>query len=97
MSHRFVSFKFRVICSYNIDVLWRYTTYIGTRISFKPAIIPASKEKDKYSGLSKVLVYYDPQQPSQAVIEPGIDNSNFVACFVGLFFISVGVAYYLWS
>ncbi len=54
----------------------------------------ASDIISKYSVGKKVTVYYDPKDPSTAILESGISLRNFIALLTGLAFIVVGILGY---
>lgn len=71
--------------------------YLSTRKSFRPALIPTYKDRARFDGVTSLTVYYCPQNPALAVIDRGVDLSNFLAIPAAIFFIGVGVANAVWG
>lgn len=46
---------------------------------------------NRYPAGSKVLVYYDPNNPSNSVLEPGATWSSFVGVIAGIVFLAIGI------
>jgi hypothetical protein len=87
------SHKYYVFYEYEVDG----KTYESSVISFKPAIVPLYKANEKFKGKKQITVYYNPEEHSQAVIDKGVDASNYLTFVASIFFISGGIAYYVWS
>jgi hypothetical protein len=85
--------KYYVFYEYEVDG----KTYESSLISFKPAIVPIYDAKQKFEGKKEITVYYNPEEHSQAVIEKGVDVSNYFMFCASIFFVSAGIAYYVWS
>lgn len=85
--------KYYVFYEYEVDG----KTYESNVISFKPALVPVHKQSEKFKGKKQITVYYNPDAPSQAVIDKGVDASNYIAFVASIFFVSGGIAYYVWS
>ena len=89
------------VATHKYFVFYEYSvggnTYQGSRMSFKPALIPTYKAREQYEGVTELTVYYDPKEPVHSVIEPGVDGSNYLTFFAALFFVSVGIANYVWG
>ncbi len=70
---------------YGYEVLGK--KYYASRISFAPAgnsRLDASLLAMQYSEGREVVVFYDPSEPSSAVLEPGIQSSMIFMPFVGV-------------
>jgi len=76
------------------------TTYSGDRICFgrtysggKRSL--AKKVADSYPRGKKVTVYYDPEDPKEAVLKTGFSWTTFMVFIGGLIFLCVGIACYI--
>ncbi len=69
--------------------------YTANRVSYgyDPSNIRqfAQETVDKYHPNQKVIVYYDPQNPKESVLEPGVIGIIFVPILVGAFFSLPGI------
>ena len=65
------------------------------RLEFPPGTMPmpgfAADQIAKYSLGSEVEVYYNPQQPEQATLEPGRANDDWLVLAVGIGFTVIGL------
>ena len=88
--------------TYKAEVLYEYmvkaVTYNGNRVAFgdygssNPS--HARKIVNRYPKDTKVLVYYMPENPEEAVLEAGIKKQAFFLPAFGLFFMLGGVLVY---
>ena len=94
----------RTTTSFSAKVRFRYTvggtTYSGDRICFggtysggKRSL--AKKVADSYLKGKKVTVYYDPENPKEAVLKTGFRWTTFMVFIGGLLFLCVGIACYI--
>lgn len=94
----------RTTTSFSAKVHYRYmvggTTYSGDRICFggtysggKRSL--AKKVADSYPKGKKVTVYYDPENPKEAVLKTGFSWTTFMVFIGGLLFLCVGIACYI--
>ena len=94
----------RTTTSFSAKVHYRYlvggTTYSGDRIRFggtysggKRSL--AKKVADSYPKGKKVTVYYDPENPKEAVLKTGFSWTTFMVFIGGLLFLCVGIACYI--
>ena len=80
------------------DIRFSYTIdddhYEG-RVEFPPGTMPmpgfASTQIEKHPVGSPVTVYYNPQQPEQATLEPGRANDDWLILAMGIGFTAIGV------
>jgi hypothetical protein len=68
--------------------------YAGTRIRYQRGwdLTKARIAVYRYHSGEKVVVFYDPQNPGRAVLEPGARTSNWLAFLGALLGVLVGVA-----
>ena len=94
----------RTTTSFSAKVHYRYmvggTTYSGGRICFggtysggKRSL--AKKVADSYPKGKKVTVYYDSENPKEAVLKTGFSWTTFMIFIGGLLFLCVGIACYI--
>lgn len=83
--------------NYTPAILFEYfingTRYFSNKISFggtSSRLISIQKTLIKYPTGSNVLVYYNPQKPQIAVLEPGITFSTIIFLLVGIILTIVG-------
>jgi hypothetical protein len=76
---------------YRPDVEYEYSvggeTYIGNRLNFSGAAGgrgPANEKADAYPEGSRVIVHYNPNSPSDSVLEPGATGSSVALLCIGL-------------
>ncbi len=76
--------------SYSID-----SNHHEGRVEFPPGTMPmpgfASNQLEKYPLGSKVTVYYNPQRPDQATLEPGRANDDWLVLATGIGFTAIGL------
>lgn len=80
------------------DIRFNYTIdanrYEG-RVEFPPGTMPmpgfAQTQLDKYPQGSEVTVYYNPQQPEQATLEPGRAKDDWLILALGIGFTAIGL------
>lgn len=80
--HRYDAFAYK----YEINGI----EFVGHKVSF--GVKAPNKEYD--SG-ERVNVYYDPQNPGDSVLIPGVDSSQFVSLFIGGGLLVIG--FVLWK
>src|SRR3989344_4223740 len=83
--------------NYSSAILFEYfingTRYFSNRVSFggtSSKLISIQRVLVKYPIGTGVLVYYNPQKPQIAVIEPGVTFSTIIFTLVGIIFTIVG-------
>lgn len=78
----------------HLMVIYKYIIngkeYTNTNIRYKWTRQNILVEQKKYNKVKQVKVYVNPDDYNQSVLEPGIDLSNYMAVFAGLFFITAG-------
>jgi len=94
----------RLDTKYVLRLDYRYdvegSTYFSSRVSIGSGST-ASKEfntrkeaeeeaRNTYKGVKELPVYYDPDNPSEAVLKPGWNLGTFVPSLIGLFLIACG-------
>ena len=78
---------------------YRYTVadreYKGKRVTYSDGINKTMralrKLQDKYQGKSLIQVYYNPKNPSQSLLVPGLSIFNFTPLITSALFILAGV------
>lgn len=69
--------------------------YQGTRVTFSDHVNKTMralrKLQDKYRGQSQILVYYNPKNPNQSLLIPGLSIFNFTPLITSALFILAGV------
>ena len=69
--------------------------YDGSRVTYSDGINKTMralrKLQDKYQGKSQIQVYYNPQDPNQSVLVPGLSIFNFTPLITSALFILAGV------
>ncbi|MGB4270391.1 MAG: DUF3592 domain-containing protein [Spirochaetota bacterium] len=66
--------------------------YRGSQISFKNLDIPDEELLRLYPLGKKVKVYYDPDDPSYSLLEPGISIQTYTALFIGIVLLVVAIS-----
>lgn len=82
-----------------VNFKYRYTVadrkYNGTRVTYSDGINKTMralrKLQDKYQGKSQMQVYYNPKNPNQSVLVPGLSIFNFTPLITSALFILAGV------
>ena len=91
--------------SYHFEVTYNYLvndiTYISDRYSLGDGSTASSRystddearadARETYPTGSEITVYYDPADPSSAVLNPGLNWGTLVPLLLGLFFILAGI------
>lgn len=71
-----------------VRIIYRYTvknqTYTARTIGFSPRIIAARKMLYSHKPGKKVKVFYAPDNPEIATLEPGVTNGNYVMMLAAL-------------
>jgi len=88
---------------FSADIYYEYAvegqSYGGTTVKLNYGEIKgrgdSSRAIDKYPQGSTVDVYYDPEDPNRAALEPGIPLSTIVFLLLGPLFILIGGAIFL--
>ena len=69
--------------------------YQGSRVTYSDGINKTlralRKLQDRYRGKSQILVYYNPKNPSQSVLVPGLHIFNFTPLITSALFILAGI------
>lgn len=69
--------------------------YAGSRVTYSDGINKTMralrKLQDKYRGKSQMLVYYNPKNPGQSVLVPGLSLFNFTPLITSVLFVLAGV------
>ena len=69
--------------------------YDGSRVTYSDGINKTMralrKLQDKYQGKSQMQVYYNPKNPNQSVLVPGLSIFNFTPLITSALFILAGV------
>lgn len=78
-NNRSTLYKAEICYSYNVMA----QKYLSDKISFMPTYSTTSSklayvETTKYPVNTKVFIYYNPANPKEAVIEPGVKNSHII-------------------
>lgn len=84
---------------YRLKIFYYYYVnnekYESERISFSeksyPTKIKAQEQLDKYTKNSNIKVFYNPQNPTQSVIEPGWDWQNWGSIIIGVICFLIGI------
>ncbi len=70
-------------------------TYRGKRVTFSDGINKTMhalrRLQDKYQGKSQIQVYYNPKNPAQSLLVPGLSIFNFTPLITSTLFILAGV------
>jgi Protein of unknown function (DUF3592) len=69
-------------------------TFSTNTLSFGPHFGRTQQILQQYRPGNKVDVYYDPDEPETAVLQPGVKNVNYFMLLVGLFFTALTIIYY---
>ena len=91
---------------YQARVLYRYEVggkeYTGWRLSFREATNPTSTRPDQAAELvnrypvgKRVTVFYDAQEPTYAVLEPGAGMPAYAPMVTGGLFVVIGLIVFL--
>jgi len=87
---------------YDVNIVYQYTVigvnYSYHRISFSdfastPNHNEAQQLVNKYPAGENVTVFYNPNNPSEAVLEPGITNTNNIFLIIGIILIIAGIVF----
>lgn len=79
-------------------IRYRYTVdgqeYTGSTIGHDTSEVRDAIETGQYVPGAPITVYYNPEDPSEAVLAPGLAGSAFAPCLLGVFFtfVSGGLA-----
>lgn len=65
--------------------------YISDRVRFKFNNQNLEEEKKRYQENAIVDVYVNPKNGAQAVLEPGLNATNYLSLVAGLFVLSAGI------
>ena len=82
-----------------VNFAYRYRVkshdYRGRRVTFSDSVNktmgPLEKLRDRYQGKSQIKVYYNPRQPEQSVLVPGLSIFNFTPLITSVLFVLAGV------
>ena len=82
-----------------VDFRYRYTVadknFEGTKVTYSDGINKTMRAlrrlQDKYQGKSQVRVYYNPKNPAQSLLVPGLTLFNFTPLITSALFIFAGV------
>ena len=82
-----------------VNFKYHYTVadekYQGTRVTFSDGINKTMralrKLQDKYQGKSQIQVYYNPGNPNQSLLVPGLSLFNFTPLITSSLFIYAGI------
>ena len=82
-----------------IDFSYRYSVakqkYRGSRVTYSDGINKTMralrKLQDRYQGKSRIQVYYNPKNPKQSLLVPGLSLFNFTPLITSALFIAAGV------
>ena len=86
----------KVRYSYSVDG----TPYTGGKVSFSQYGGRQEHSRQivqQYPVGKAVDVYYDPEKPETAVLEPGVTNSSYLILGIGLLSTICGIAAFLWK
>ena len=64
--------------------------YQSDRASFKWKNKNINSEKAKYANVSSIKVYYNPKSHKEAVLETGVDSTNYFSILAGIFIFCSG-------
>ncbi len=82
------------------NVVYEYvvdgTVYSGTKIAFGKYNVPPERLLSKHPPGAAVSVYYDPDDPAVAVLEPGTSWESYGPLVAGVIFLGVGLGTILW-
>lgn len=88
----------RTSTSYSVELKYTYTVddeeYIGDRLRFGE--MNSNKRRDAnakaktFAAGKKIKVFYDPEEPQESVLEPGIHGSSWFLPIFGAVFFTVG-------
>ena len=82
-----------------VDFSYKYSVegrdYDGKRVTYSDAINKTvgslKRLQERYLGKNQIQVYYDPNQPGESVLIPGINIFNFTPLITSCLFILVGI------
>lgn len=82
-----------------VDFRYRYSVadrkYEGSRVTYSDGINKTMralrKLQDRYKGKSQIQVYYNPKNPKQSVLVPGLSLFNFTPLITSTLFIAAGI------
>ena len=86
---------------YRPEISYQYTAdgheFVASRTRFGQRLAlswsgPAIRAVRRYPAGKTVLVYFDPQDPAEAVLEPGISAYVFAGLLLGALFLFFGIA-----
>lgn len=79
----------------HLSVQYKYAVngidYTNDRVRYKWNHHKLSEEIKKYPPGQKLTVYVNTSNAEQAVLEPGVDATNYISIIAGIFFISAGI------
>ncbi len=80
-----------IVYQYQVDGM----DFMGDQISFGSTSSSspgwAYKMRDQYPEGSEVAVYYDPEKPQEAVLQPGAKGTTYIVLVIGVAFAITGV------
>src|SRR3954453_10603202 len=85
---------------YRPEISYRYTVadeeFVGNRARFGDSFslswsAPAARLVQRYKVNSRVRVRYDPDNPQQSVLEPGMNGMVIIGAAAGAFFLVIGI------
>ena len=85
--------------AWRVDFKYSYTVadtkYQGTRVTFSDSVNKTMRSlralQNHYRGRSQVKVYYNPKNPAQSLLLPGLSVFNFTPLITSALFIAAGV------
>lgn len=80
-----------IVYQYQVDGM----DFMGDQISFGSTSSSsqgwAYKMRDQYPEGAEVAVYYDPENPQEAVLQPGAKGATYIVMVIGVVFVLTGI------